>query len=306
MKNRRPEGRETWHRLLAGDMSSTAAERLSALILASEGYESIDPAHPLGGRDGLKDMVCEKNGIKWIGACFFPTGQQKFQVIKNKFLKDLNGVEKNHAKGMAFITNQKLQLSERKVLNELSSHHVDLFHLDRITGILNTPINYGVRQDFLHIEMTEEEKTSFTAARDKEYLQSLQSMSSYSPNRKNDKDFKQLNHIKYGDVYIADLGNGMGSEAAGTRPVVIVSNYINNKFAPIVNVVPITSQIAKAKLPTHVELGIISTELKESIALVEQIKTVSKMRLGKLLTRLDSEHVEKIKKAIMLQLDCMN
>lgn len=304
MTKRREHGRETWHRLKEWDIGQTAAERLSFNILSSEGYESIDPSHPLGGRDGLKDMKCSKNGIKWIGACYFPRGQKSFTVIKNKFLQDLKGVEKNNVQGIAFITNQEITVKQRESLVRLSKHHVDIFNIDRIASILNLPINYGVRADFLNIEMTDEENVSFTAARDKLYIQSIQSeiRDHNYLNENIHTEFKPTKNIDIGDVYLADLGNGIGNEQVGTRPVVIVSNRINNRFASTVTVVPVTSQIARAKLPTHVELGFFPNADKESVALIEQIKTVSKMRLRNIITTLDTGLIEKIKECVSVHI----
>lgn len=161
---RRMEGRETYHRLLEWDKGQAASERLAALILSSEGFDGIDPSHPLGGKDGGKDIVCYFNHTRWIGAVYFPRGQQTFSVIKNKFISDLAGVQKNGAIGIAFITNQEITLSQRKEL-ELYDDSVDvrIYHLERISDILNNPKMYGIRLDFLDIEMTKEEQLSYFA-----------------------------------------------------------------------------------------------------------------------------------------------
>jgi hypothetical protein len=66
---------ETWHRLREWT-TGQASEHLAAHILAREGFESLDPSHPLGGPDGGKDAVCKRAGEKWIMACYFPRGQQ--------------------------------------------------------------------------------------------------------------------------------------------------------------------------------------------------------------------------------------
>src|SRR5688572_15858740 len=66
---RRLAGREVWHGLLAWDKDSAAAERLAAQILIAEKYEAVDPSHPLGGRDDLKDAICIKSRKKFIAAC---------------------------------------------------------------------------------------------------------------------------------------------------------------------------------------------------------------------------------------------
>ena len=76
------DGRETWHRLLEWDKGQTPSERLAAIILHNEGFKNIDPSHPLGGKDGLKDMVLSHGGKNWIGGVYFPRGQQIFSDIK--------------------------------------------------------------------------------------------------------------------------------------------------------------------------------------------------------------------------------
>lgn len=159
---RRAEGRETFYRLLEWDKGQTVSERLAALILEQEGFCGIDPSHPLGGRDGGKDILCEFNGSKWIGAVYFPRGQQFFSDIKKKYKHDLEGVYKNDAQGIAFITNQELSLLERKTLEELDEIiDVRIYHLERIASILNTPKMYGIRLEFLEIEMTKEEQLAY-------------------------------------------------------------------------------------------------------------------------------------------------
>lgn len=175
------EGRETWHRLLNWDKGQTASERLAAQILIYEKYNSIDPSHPLGGRDGLKDIVCIKGDYKYIAAAYFSRGQDTLQSIKSKFIHDLNGIEKNSVDGIIFVTNQELRLSERDELINLvpADKQVDIFHLERIASILNSTINYGIRLEFLDIEMTKEEQLSYMAAKDsliielKNYLMQL-------------------------------------------------------------------------------------------------------------------------------------
>jgi len=163
--SRRNAGKETWHRLLEWDRGQASAERLAAIILHSEGFQSIDPSHPLGGRDGLKDMGISFNGARWIGGVYFPRGQHVFREIKEKFKHDLEGVKQNNACGFVFVTNQELRLSERKDLSEIDgSIDIQIYHLERITSILNAPPNYGVRMDFLDIEMTKEEQLAFFAA----------------------------------------------------------------------------------------------------------------------------------------------
>lgn len=159
---RRAEGRETFYRLLEWDKGQAASERLAALILQQEGFRDIDPSHPLGGKDGGKDMLCEFNGFRWIGAVYFPRGQQNFSAIKKKYRHDLEGAYRNGAKGIAFITNQELSLMERKTLEETDEAiDVGIYHLERFANILNMPKMYGIRLEYLEIEMTKEEQLAY-------------------------------------------------------------------------------------------------------------------------------------------------
>jgi hypothetical protein len=165
MSPRRPHGDETWHRLLLWTGGQKASERLTGHILAAEGFDSIDPSHPLGGRDGLKDLVCWRSGIKWIAAAYFPNGQKPFADIKSKFDDDVKGADANNAGGFVFITNQHLSNGERASLKSGTTvPNVEIYHLERIVLVLDSPESYGVRQDFLGIDMTREELVAFFAS----------------------------------------------------------------------------------------------------------------------------------------------
>jgi hypothetical protein len=167
MTTRSRDGRETWRRLLEWDKDSGAAERLAGQVLRFEGFREIDPSHPLGGRDGLKDVVCERAGKQWIGAVYFPRGQQSIKDITDKLAADAAGVAANDAFGIAFVTNQELRLAERATLAEACAPAaLELYHLERIASILDSPQSYGVRLEFLDIDMTKEEQLAFIAARD--------------------------------------------------------------------------------------------------------------------------------------------
>lgn len=158
------EGRETFNRLLNWDRGQAPSERLAAIILSKEGFKGVDPSHPLGGKDGLKDMALSFNGKRWIGAVYFPRGQQSFSDIKSKFTHDLSGIDANNANGLVFVTNQEIRLSERKILTEIAPKiDVQIYHLERIASLLNTPSCYGIRMEFLDIEMSKEEQLSFFA-----------------------------------------------------------------------------------------------------------------------------------------------
>ena len=159
---RRNEGQETWHRLLEWDRGQAASERLAALILKVGGYKEVDPSHPLGGKDGLKDICLSYEGNRWIAGVYFPRGQQKFNEIKDKLIHDIQGVKKNNAKGLVFITNQELKLSERIALNNLKNDNdLKIIHLESLANILNTPNNYGIRMEFLDIDMSREEQLAY-------------------------------------------------------------------------------------------------------------------------------------------------
>lgn len=148
---------ETWHRLREWTKGQAPSERLAAQLLLHEGYKDLDPSHPLGGKDGGKDAVCFKNGNKWIMAVYFPRGQQDFEAIKTKFLDDLKGVAANQAVGIAFVTNQELRLAERPILQEAAKPvDVDLFHLERITTILDKPELVSIRKQFLEIDFSDD------------------------------------------------------------------------------------------------------------------------------------------------------
>ena len=158
---KRKDGRETWHRLLEWDKGQAPSERLAAIVLQGEGFSNADPSHPLGGKDGLKDIITERDGNKWIAGVYFARNQQSFVNIKDKYLQDIKGVEKADAIGFIFFTNQELRLSERtELINLFPLIEVEIYHLERVAGLLNLPRNYGTRLEFLDIEMTKEEQAA--------------------------------------------------------------------------------------------------------------------------------------------------
>ena len=163
---RRTDGDETWNRLLNWTKGQKS-ERLAAHILSSDGFKSIDPSHPLGGKDGLKDIISMKDNLQWIAAAYFPRGQKNFTEIKKKFISDIKGIKKNKVSGLAFVTNQELTLRERKELKDIGKPYtIEIFHLERVGHILDTAKNYGIRLEFLDIELSKEEQLSYFASRD--------------------------------------------------------------------------------------------------------------------------------------------
>ena len=107
--------------------------------------------------------------------------------------------------------------------------------------------------------------------------------------------------VKRGDIYYADLSPVVGSEQGGVRPVLIVQNNVGNKYSPTVIVSAITSQLSKAKLPTHIELNKERYNLpKDSVVLLEQIRTLDKRRLKEKISSVDELTMQKIDIALMV------
>ena len=105
--------------------------------------------------------------------------------------------------------------------------------------------------------------------------------------------------IKRGDIYYADLSPVIGSEQGGLRPVLIIQNDVGNKYSPTVIAAAITSQINKTKLPTHIELYAENFGLaKNSVILLEQIRTIDKRRLKEKMGHLDDGLMNKVNDAI--------
>lgn len=109
--------------------------------------------------------------------------------------------------------------------------------------------------------------------------------------------------VKRGDVYFADLSPVVGSEQGGVRPVLVIQNDIGNRFSPTIIVAAITAQIQKAKLPTHVEIDAKRYGFeRDSVILLEQIRTIDKQRLTDKITHLDDEMMEKVDEALQVSL----
>lgn len=105
--------------------------------------------------------------------------------------------------------------------------------------------------------------------------------------------------IKRGDIYYADLSPVVGSEQGGIRPVLIVQNDVGNKYSPTVIAAAITSQRDKTKLPTHIQVNADNSGLaKDSIVLLEQIRTIDKQRLKEKMGSLDDHSMSMINQAL--------
>lgn len=110
-------------------------------------------------------------------------------------------------------------------------------------------------------------------------------------------------NIKRGELYYADLSPVVGSEQGGIRPVLVVQNDVGNKFSPTIIAAAVTSKINKAKLPTHIELPLGDFGLqKDSVILLEQIRTLDKRRLKERIGELPEVTMSKVDKAILISL----
>ena len=109
--------------------------------------------------------------------------------------------------------------------------------------------------------------------------------------------------VKRGDIYYADLSPVVGSEQGGIRPVLIIQNDIGNRYSPTVICAAITSRMNKAKLPTHIEIDSRRCQImKDSVILLEQIRTIDKQRLKDMIGHLDKERMRSVDEAIRVSL----
>lgn len=109
--------------------------------------------------------------------------------------------------------------------------------------------------------------------------------------------------VMRGEIYSADLDPVVGSEQGGLRPVLIVQNNVGNRYSPTVIILAMTSQIQKARLPTHVYIPAAGHGLqKDSVVLAEQIRTLDKRRLRERIGVLSAEYMERIARALAVSL----
>ena len=110
--------------------------------------------------------------------------------------------------------------------------------------------------------------------------------------------------IKRGDIYFADLRPVVGSEQGGIRPVLVIQNDTGNRHSPTVIIAAITSQMHKSKLPTHVEIDSQKYDIdKDSVVLLEQLRTIDKKRLRDKVCHLDNDIIAKVDKALLVSLE---
>lgn len=110
--------------------------------------------------------------------------------------------------------------------------------------------------------------------------------------------------IHRGDIYYADLRPVIGSEQGGIRPVLIVQNDVGNRHSPTIICAAITSKMNKAKLPTHIELSAGKYDMvKDSVILLEQLRTIDKQRLKDKICHLDEDIMKEVNRGLMISLE---
>ncbi len=110
--------------------------------------------------------------------------------------------------------------------------------------------------------------------------------------------------IKRGDIFYADLSPVVGSEQGGVRPVLIIQNDVGNRHSPTVICAAITSKMNKAKLPTHIEVDACKYQLvKNSVILLEQIRTIDKQRLKDFICHVDKKLMNQVDEALKISLE---
>ncbi|MCF2668868.1 MULTISPECIES: type II toxin-antitoxin system PemK/MazF family toxin [Lachnospiraceae] len=110
--------------------------------------------------------------------------------------------------------------------------------------------------------------------------------------------------VRRGDIFYADLSPVVGSEQGGIRPVLIIQNDVGNRHSPTVICAAITSRMNKAKLPTHVEIDASKYQIvKNSVILLEQIRTIDKQRLKDMVCHLDKEIMNKVDEALKVSFE---
>lgn len=110
--------------------------------------------------------------------------------------------------------------------------------------------------------------------------------------------------IRRGDIYYADLSPVIGSEQGGIRPVLVIQNNVGNKHSPTIICAAITSKMNKAKLPTHIEISSKDYKIvRNSVILLEQIRTIDKQRLKEYVCHIDGTTMQKVDRAIRVSLE---
>jgi hypothetical protein len=135
-------------------------------LLRIEGFGGIDPQAPLGGPDGGKDILCEKDGDAFVAAVYFPRGNASYSASKRKFNALKTSLSHNRS-GFIFLTNQTLTIGERSELERLAAaagKRCLIYHRERLRIMLDSPQGYGARLRHLGVPMSNEEQAAYFAA----------------------------------------------------------------------------------------------------------------------------------------------
>lgn len=162
--------------LLNWQGQSAAAERMCADILRIDGFSEINPQLPLGGPDGGKDILCQKDGVTFVAACYFPTGPKTFSAIKSKFKSDLASSKQHQKDGIIFLTSQHLTPGNRVELEKIAGaegKRALIFHQEYLRVCLDSPSGYGIRLQHLRVPLSIEEQFSYFASSEKRVEKSL-------------------------------------------------------------------------------------------------------------------------------------
>ena len=194
---RQKGGREAFDRLLHWDKGQTDAERLALQLLTIEGFTEMSPSHPRGGPDGGKDGTCKRDNLKWLVAVYFARDNQPFSRIKSKFLSDSKGLERNRLEALVFVVNQELTIGERsKLAASLPDKTIEIYHLEKIAHVLNSPLGFATRLEFLDIAFTNEEFVSYLEAKDKRLVSVLKNFSKLEKQSSEPTQDSSLNQVE--------------------------------------------------------------------------------------------------------------
>lgn len=223
---------ETWYRLLNWTYGLAAAKHLAAQVLLDQGFTLLPPGHPLAGPDGGTDALYVKDGQRWLMTIDFQHEQQSFEQIKTQFMNELVGVSKFPANGIVFITNQELSRRERAQLKQVCDFSLlDVFDLDRIATILDSPRMAQVRQQTLYVETIPANPASDSNQRAELLSKIQQDVSRFEGLAQQDFNAHGADlakHLTGLSVKLSEQGERAAALAASQRAVTIIEKLIKN------------------------------------------------------------------------------
>ncbi len=201
----------------------------------------------------------------------------------------------------------KLHDDNYKTHEKLDKVYINFYNEAKEQGSEEKEYNYkeNTKEELIEEpkEEAKEEPKEEAKEKDSEEYEASDKAYKVKENSKGVRNFK----INRGDVFYADLSPVIGYEQGGIRPVVIIQNRNANKFSPTATVAPITSNLSKVELPTHVEIKAKEHDIpKDSVILLEQIKTVDKIRLIEKISELDEFTMHKVDQAILIHMELID